>query len=891
MTTKNLDKIFNPETIAVVGASEREGSVGLTLMNNLIRGREGKVYPVNPNRDSVLGIKSFPSVREISDSVDLAIIATPAPTVPSIVEECGEAEIPALIIISAGFSETGVEGQKLEEKIKEKKEEYEMRILGPNCLGILRPSVNLNASITDQMPPRGNVAFISQSGALASSLLDWAISAQFGFSSFVSVGNMIDIDFGDLIDYFGSDPETRSILLYIESIKDARKFMSAARGFARTKPIIALKPGRHKESARAIVSHTGSLAGEDEVYEAAFKRAGITRVETVDDLFTCSEILAKQNLPDGPNLAIVTNAGGPGVMATDVLIDRGGGLASLSDTTIEAFKEKLPPRASKSNPVDVTGDASPEEYRKAAEICLKDENVDGVLCIYAPQGQLTPEDAAEAIADLPETTRKPILACWMGGEKVQEGREILRQHNIPVQSAPEQSVRDFMYLNQYARNLERMLETPEELPLDRIPPKYHLKAMIRRIAREGREILTETESKKILQTYGIPSPEIHVAKSPEEAEHLASRIGFPVVLKIHSPDITHKSDIGGVALNLNSKSDVRESFEKIINRAKEERSSARVEGVTVQKMVENVNIELILGSKKDPVFGSTILFGRGGTGVEIYKDTAVCLPPLNRVLARILMEETKVYKMLKGFRNVPPANLKLLEEYLVRLSQLIIDFPEIKELDVNPLAVVGNKFLALDARIVIDKDLALGKPEPTAHLVIEPYPRKYVEEWKLNDGRPVLLRPIKPEDEPLEFALFDTFSEETWRHRFFGPMREITHEDMVRFTNIDYRREMAIIGELTEEGERKMIGVGRLIIEPGKNTGEFAVVVGDPWQGLGLGEKLVDVIIGVAEDKGLETIYGFIMKDNIAMLNLCRKLGFKIEEEDPSTVKAILRLH
>lgn len=889
MPVEKLEKIFEPENVAVIGATDKEGSVGLSLMRNLAERFQGKVYPVNPNRESVLDIETLSSIEEIPEPVDLGVIATPAPTVPDIVEDCGEVGIPGLVIISAGFSETGSKGEKLEEEIAKTREEYGMRILGPNCLGVINPYKNLNATFTEQMPEKGGVTFISQSGALASSTLDWAISAQFGFSSFVSIGNMVDIDFSDLIDYFGRDPRTESILMYIESIQDAERFMGASRSFARTKPIMAVKSGRHEEGAKAVASHTGSLAGSDEVYDGAFKRAGITRVDTVGDLFACSETLAKQRTPDGPNLTIITNAGGPGAMATDAIVDQGGELTSLTDSTREKLKDELPSTASLSNPVDVTGGANPKEFGKSVEICLKDENTDGILCIYTPLGTMEPVEAAEAIANLKEKAKKPILGCWIGGEKAQEGRRILRRNGFSVQSAPEQSVKAYMYLNRYARNLERLLETPEELPVDRAPPKYNLKAMIRRIARGGRKVLQEDEAKKILETYGIPTPETHLAKNPDEAAKYASRIGFPVAMKINSPDITHKNRIGGVALNLSSESDVKESFGEIMNRVEEERPSAEIRGVIVQEMIQNKETELILGSKRDPLFGATLLFGRGGTDVEYYKDTAVGFPPLNQTLARHLVEETKVSEKLKESRensSLPAA----LEEHLVSLSQLIIDFPEITELDVNPLAKTDGEFLALDALIKIDKDLALGKPEPNEHLAIEPYPRKYVEQWALDDGRPVTLRPIRPEDEPLEFGLFETFSEESWRFRFFGPVKEITHGDMVRFTNIDYRREMAIIGELEEEGERRMIGVGRLITDPDGNSGEFAVIVGDPWQGIGLGEKLTDSIIGVAEDKGLEKIWATIMKKNIAMINLCEKLGFDINRESEDTVKATLRL-
>jgi acetyltransferase len=886
MQERKLDKMFNPETIALIGASEKEGSVGLTLMKNLIDRKDSKLFPVNPNREKVLDIEAYPSVLKIEDPIDLGIIATPASTVPSIVEECGEKGVPALIIISAGFREVGPEGEKLEEELEKVREKYGIRILGPNCLGIIRPSVNLNASITDQMPKSGSIAFISQSGAIASATLDWGIEAQFGFSNFVSVGNMMDVDFGDLIDYFGTDARTKSILLYIEAVKDARKFMSAARGFARTKPIMAMKSGRYQESVKAVVSHTGSMAGEDKVYDAALKRAGITRVNSIEDLFAASETLAKYSLPHGSDLAIITNAGGAGIMATDALIEHGGSLAKLSDSTLKKLEKNLPPRASLLNPIDVTGDANAKEYKMPIELCLTDKKVDGILCIYAPQGQLSPEEAAKAVITIREGLQKPVLTCWMGGMKASEGREILRKYGFSVQNSPEQSVKSFMYLNRYARNLERLLETPEELAVDRLPPKYHLKAMLRRLVKEGREILTEEESKKIIDTYGIPSPPTHVASSITEAKRVAIEIGYPVVMKINSPDVTHKKRAGGVALNIISESDLEKRYSEIMENVKKYKPDAEILGVTVQKMINEVDVELILGCKKDPAFGATILFGRGGSGVEYIEDTEVGLPPLNQNLARMLMEDTKVYNQLRENPNI----VDQVDETLVELSQLIIDFPEIEELDINPLAVIGEEIMALDARVIIDKDLVLSEPPPNEHLVIEPYPRKYVEQWRLDDGRPVTLRPIRPEDEPLEFELFDTFSERTWRYRFFGPIREVSHEDMVRYTNIDYRREMAMIGILTEEGKDKMIGVGRLIIEPNGTTGEFAVVVGDPWQGQGLGEKLTDAMIGVAEDKELVTIYGIIAKDNYRMLGLCKKLGFTIEKEGPDTMRATLRL-
>lgn len=890
MQTEKLDKIFEPDSVAIIGASEKEGSVGATLIENVLEKFEGEIYPVNPSRESVMGVESFSNVTDIPNPVDLAVIATPAKTVPDIISECGEAGIEAAIVISAGFSETGEEGRKLEEEIKRRGSEHEMRILGPNCLGVIRPGSSLNLTFLRKQPSEGEVAFISQSGAMGSAILDWSEEARVGFSSFVSVGNMIDVDFGDLIDYFGQDPKTDSIIMYMESVSDAKNFMSAAMGFARSKPIMVIKSGKYPKSAEAVASHTGSLAGEDTVYDAAFKRTGVTRVKNVDDLFSCSEILAKQELPQGPDLAVITNAGGPGIMATDAILDSEGKMAQLSPETVDRLSELLPPHASKSNPVDVLGDADPERYRESARACLQDDNVDGLLAIYSPQGEATAEQAASAISDLVEETDKPIITSWMGGGDVSRGRDVLRERNIPTRPTPEQAVSAYMYMHKYARNLELLYETPEELPVDSMPPKHHLKAMLKKVAREDREILTEVEAKKFLETYDIPSSNTKVAESARQAGEMAYEMGFPVVLKIHSPDITHKTDVGGVKLNLSSKQQVKEAFEEIMEKAKQHKPSARLQGVTVQKMINKVDYELILGSKKDPLFGSVIMFGRGGTGVELYKDTMAGFPPLNQVLAHRMMEETKVYQLLKGYRGRSSADIRALEKHLVRFSQLIIDFPEIEEIDINPLAVVDGEFKALDARIIINKALVYNPPATHQHLAIEPYPRQYAEEWTMDDGRSVELRPIRPEDEPLEFELFDSFSQETWRQRFFGPRHEVTHKDMIRYTNIDYRREMAMVGIVEEEDREKMVGVGRLIIGPTADTGEYAIVVGDPWQGLGLGEKLTDSIIGIAEDMGLDSIYATVLKGNHRMLQLCRKMGFQEEERNSDTVKMVLRL-
>jgi len=718
MVTTYLDRIFNPKSVAVVGASDEEGSVGYALMKNFLEsGFEGEVYPVNIRKKEILGVKAYQSVLQLPQTVDLAVIATPAKTVPEVVEQCGKAGIKGLIIISAGFKEIGPEGKALEDKILEIKQKYDLRIIGPNCLGIIRPSIRLNATFINKMPRPGNVAFISQSGALGTAILDWAVHENVGFSYFVSVGSMIDVDFGDLIDYFGTDPKTCSILMYVEGITNARKFMSAARHFAKTKPIIVVKAGKYSESARAAASHTGSLTGEDDVYEAAFKRAGIIRVEEIADLFNCAEVLGMQPLPKGPNLVIITNAGGPGVMATDALIGMGGKLARLSPQTMEYLNSVLPPYWSHGNPIDILGDARADRYKAVLEAVLNDENVDGILIIYTAQAVADPFEIAKSIVELVKSRGqrgKTILTSFMGKKDVEEANLFLNANEIPTFSTPEQAVKTYMYMYKYRRNLELLYETPEELPVDVSPPKMPIMAIFRNAAAENREVLTEFEAKKILEFYNIPVVKTYVARNEDEAVALASRICYPVVLKVLSPQITHKTDAGGVALDLKSEEEVKEAFRAIIRNAKKYNPNAEILGVTVQPMIKKRGVEVILGSKRDIVFGPVILFGMGGVGVELFKDYSVGLPPLNQTLARRMIEETRVYQLLKGFRGMPPANIKRLEEVMVLFSHLLLDFPQIKEVDINPIIVDEKDVIALDARIIIDKELVFKRASPTS---------------------------------------------------------------------------------------------------------------------------------------------------------------------------------
>jgi len=894
LVTLYLDKIFNPQSVAIVGASDEEGTVGYALMKNFTEhGFEGKIYPINIRKTEIQGLKAYQTVEQIPEPVDLAVIATPAKTVPDIVEQCGKMGIKGIIIISAGFKEIGAEGKALEDKITEIKNKYKLRIIGPNCLGIIRPSINLNATFISKTPKPGNIAFISQSGALGSALLDVAIHENIGFSNFVSVGSMIDVDFGDLIDYFGTDPKTRSILMYIEGLTDARKFLSAARHFARTKPIIVVKAGKYTESAKAAASHTGSLTGEDNIYDAAFKRAGIVRVDEIADLFNSAEVLGMQPLPKGPNLAIITNAGGPGVMATDALIAKGGQLAKLSQKTMETLGTILPHYWSRDNPIDILGDAKADRYKAVVEACLNDENVDGILIIYTAQAVAEPVEIAKSIIELIKSEayhNKTIVTSFMGYGAVEEANRIFSQNSIPTYSTPEQAVKTYMYMYQYKSNLELLYQTPEELPVGITPPKRPLMVIMRNVANEGREILNEAEAKIFLEYYNFPVVKTKTARTPDEAANIAQQIGYPVVLKILSPQIVHKTDAGGVALDINSQTELREAYDRIVQRAKDYSPEAEILGVTVQKMVKKRGYEVIIGSKTDPLFGPVILFGMGGVGVELFKDFAVGLPPLNQTLVRRIMEETKVYQLLKGYRNVPPANLKLLDEIMVLFSQMLFDFPQLKEVDINPLFIDEKEAYAFDARIVIDRKKVFEKLEPHEHLVITPYPKKYETMWKLRDGRTVLLRPIKPEDEPLWLEMFQNFSEESIRYRFFQIIKDTPHETRVRYCNIDYDREIAIVPELTEDGKRKILGVVRVGIEPDGKAGEIAFIVADPWQGLGLGTKLVDYAIEICKDMKLETLYAIMLVDNYRTISLMKKMGFTITYMEDGPVRGTLNL-
>ncbi len=891
-----LDVIFEPETVAVIGATERVGSVGRTVMWNLISNPfGGTVFPVNPKRTSVLGIKAYPSIAEVPERVDLAVVVTPAPTVPDVIAECAEAGVGGAIIISAGFKEVGAEGRELEERVLEEARRGRMRVIGPNTLGVMSPNTGLNATFAGAMARPGSVGFLSQSGALCTAILDQSFRENIGFSAFVSVGSMLDVGWGDLIYYLGDDWRTKSIVIYMESIDDARSFLSAAREVALTKPVIVIKAGRSEAAGRVAASHTGALTGSDEVLNAAFRRSGVVRVDDISDLFYMAEVLSKQPRPKGQRLAIVTNAGGPGVLATDALITGGGELAGLSDETMEALNSLLPTPWSHGNPVDILGDADPERYVKTLEVVREDPGNDGLLVVLTPQAMTNPTATAEALAPYAETRGKPVLASWMGGGSVAVGDEILDQAGIPTFGYPDTAARVFNYMWRYTYNLRSIYETPE-LAEDGEPDRDAAERAIEAARDEGRTLLTEREAKEILAAYGIPAVETKVARDEEEAVRHAEEIGYPAVLKLYSGTITHKTDVGGVRLNLEDADAVREAYRGIEESVREKVGAEHFDGVTVQPMISTEGYELIIGSSVDPQFGPVLLFGSGGQLVEVYKDRALALPPLNTTLARRMMERTRIYEALRGVRGRAPVDLGALEKLLVRFSQLVIEQPFVKEVDVNPLLASPERLVALDARIVLhDPD---KREEDLPRPAIRPYPKEYVSRAALKDGTPVTIRPIRPEDEPLMVRFHESLSERSVYMRYFHALkldRRTAHERLTRICFIDYDREMALVAERKnpETGEPEILGVGRLSrdhVVP--EEAEFSLLISDEFQRQGLGSILLEKLLEVGRAEGLSRITADMLYGNRAMRRLARKFGFHVRRDiEEGVAKADLNLY
>jgi acetyltransferase len=859
-------------------------------------GFQGAVYAVNTKHEEVLGLKTYRSIRNIPRPVDLAVVATPAASVPQLIGECVDAGVKSAVVISAGFKERGAEGIALEQQIQEQLRRSSMRLIGPNCLGIMNPAVGLNATFAKDAPQAGNVAFLSQSGALLTAILDWSHREEVSFSAIVSTGSMLDVGWGDLIYHFGDDPRTKSILLYMESVGDARSFLSAAREVALTKPIIVIKAGRSQAASRAAASHTGALTGSDEVLDAAFRRSGVLRVHNIADLFYMAEVLGRQPRPKGPRLTILTNAGGPAVLATDSLVANGGELAELSSESLRRLDEFLPAHWSHNNPIDVLGDADSERYARALEIASQDPNSDGLLVILAPQGMTDPLQVAERLKPYAKEYGKPVLASWMGGNSITAGEAALNSAGIATFSFPDTAARAFTYMWRYTYNLRGLYQTPtltEDSEMTSAS-RNQVEQIIQNARSKGRTLLTELESKHLLSLYGISSVETRVAASPDEAAKLASEIGFPVVLKVFSETITHKTDVGGVELNLQEEASVRTAYRAIQSSVTEKAGPEQFSGVTVQPMVKLDGYELILGSSVDPQFGPVILFGSGGRLVEVYRDHALALPPLNTTLAQRMMEQTRVFTALKGVRGRTSVNLAALEQLLVRFSQLVLEQPWIAEIDINPLLVSPERLLALDARIVLHGPaVTLDQlPKPA----IRPYPLQYVSTWTMKDGNQVTIRPIRPEDEPLMVKFHETLSDRSVYLRYFCSLslsRRVDHERLLRICFGAYDREVVLVAERIDPstGERRIIAVGRMNKLHARNEAEVAVLVSDHYQKLGLGNELLRRVIQIARDEKLGQVSAEMLTDNIAMQIITRRLGFRVRAvEDPTSVRAFLDL-
>ena len=874
-----LDQFFKPDSVAVIGASDKEGHIGSTLVRNLLQGGfPGTIYPVNRNYPEIHGLPAFAAISALPAPADLAIIAIPIKDVPEVISHCGAGGIQAAIIVASGGREVGPEGKEIEAAIKAAAVKAGVRYLGPNSMGLLSPFARLNASLAPQQPPPGSLAFISQSGALCRSVLGWSTQKNIGFSHFISVGSMTDLDFADLIDYLGNEEKARSIVIYMESLTQHRKFMSAARSVSRVKPIIVVKAGRSGAGARAAASHTGAMAGEDVAYNAAFRRAGIIRVDTVGQLFDCAEALGKLKLPTGGGLGIITNAGGPGVMAADALSRWQTELAVLRDETLAQLDQILPPYWSRSNPVDILGDAEPSRYLEVVRLALQAPELSGLVIILSPQALTDPTGVARALApELPGQAR-PVFAVWMGGPEVAEGVKILNDAGIPTFETPEQAVDTFMEMRTYSERRELLQQTPPRLPRELQVGTRTARTFIDHCLERQATILTELESKAILSAYGIPVNRTVAASSAPDAAKAAAVIGFPVVMKINSPDITHKADVGGVRCHIHNEAEVLAAFHEIIEDAQTQQPEARVLGVTVQEQEKAADCELLIGSKRDPDFGPLILVGAGGTLTEVFQDVAVDLPPLNLLLARRLIEKTRISKVLRGYRNLPPANLDLLSEILVRVSQLVTDFPEIIELDINPLSVISGRFVGLDARLVVEPS---SVPAPR-HLIIAPYPNQYESDWMMRDGTPVLLRPMKPEDEPLVSDFLGKCSEDTLYFRYFKLIKRWTHEMLIRFTQNDYDRELGLMAIGQPPGPEVMMGVSRLVMDANRESAEFAVIIADPWQGKGLGPKLLERVISIAREQGVKVLWGEVLATNQPMLEMVKRLGFSTKRQPES---------
>ncbi|RKQ69867.1 bifunctional acetate--CoA ligase family protein/GNAT family N-acetyltransferase [Oceanibaculum indicum] len=890
MSVRNLDYLFKPASVALIGASTRAGSVGAVVARNLFNaGFRGPVMPVNPHHRAVEGVLAYPDVAGLPVTPDLAVICTPPDSVPGLIADLGARGTRAAIVITAGLGADDGQGGTLRQAALDAAKPHLLRIVGPNCLGIMAPGAGLNASFAHIAPRAGDIAFVTQSGAMVTAVLDWAASRGIGFSQFVSLGDMADVDFGDMLDYLAADPATKAVLLYIEAVTDARKFMSAARACARLKPVIIIKAGRHAEGARAAASHTGALAGADAVYDAAFRRAGALRVYEMRELFDAVETLATARPPQGERLAILTNGGGPGVLATDALIDFEGTLADLAPATLAALDAALPATWSRGNPVDIIGDAPPARYAAALKALLADPNNDAVLVLNCPTAVADSTAVARAVIETAKESKRTLLTNWLGDPAAADARHLFTEQRIPTYHTPEQAVRGFMDLVRFRRNQALLMETPPSLPENFAPDRERAGTILRAVLEEGRDWLSESEAKQVLAAYQVPVVPTRIARTPAEAATHAEEMAGPVALKILSPDITHKSDAGGVALNLETSEETRQAAETMLATIRRRQPEARLEGFTVQPMIRRAHAhELIVGMVDDRQFGPVLLFGQGGTAVELLDDKALALPPLNMKLARETMEETRIIRLLRGYRDRPAADLDAIALTLIKISQLVCDFAEVAELDINPLLADEKGVIALDARIRVAQPARRG----TARLAIRPYPQELEQEMVVRDGSRYAVRPIRPEDGPALQALFARLAPEDIRMRFFQPLKSLPLALAARLTQIDYDREMALIAspETSPEPGDEISAVVRISCDPDNERAEYAILVRSDLKGRGIGYGLMKLIIAQARQRGVREVFGDVLRENQPMLQLCRDLGFTAmeSEEDPTLVRMVL---
>ena len=886
-----LKPLFEPESIAVFGASDRVDSVGQVLFNNLIQtGFGGRLFPINPKHESVQGQETFKSLHDVPGRVDLAIICTPAMSVPGIIEQCGERGVRFALIVSSGFAERGHAGAALERKVLEIARSYSVRILGPNSLGIMRPPSKLNATFTQERAHEGKMALVSQSGAICSAILDWALPNKVGFSSVVSLGRSSDIDFGEILDYLVHDPRTYYILLYIEGIQNARLFLSALRSAARIKPILLYKTGRFASGTAAALTHSGIRSGSDTVFDMAVRRAGVVRVNSIIQLIEGAKALNDRLQPKGKRLAIITNGGGPGAIAADRASEVGIPLAELQDQTIQSLNKVLPTTWSHANPTDIGGDATAERYRDAITLCAADENVDGLLVVLTPQAMTNPQAVAEVLVELSKDLTKPLIACWMGEEHTRAAREYLSAHNIPVFRMPESSVDLFSNLSTFYENQRLLLQTPAAKSEGNELRIEGARMLIDAVLSEKRKTLSEMESKSVLRAFRIPVAQTMVAHSVADALMYAEQLGFPIAMKVDSPDILRKTDAGGVRLNIQDAVSLRNAYHDIIETVKRKHPNARISGVSIEPFVSRNNArEVRVGVFRDRTFGPVITFGSGGNESDLYPDRGLALPPLNQVLAESLVKSTRAYNLLKPHGTVPAANIEAIYDLLLHVSDLVSEIPQIIELDINPLIVDAEGVIAADARIVID--YAPSTVDRYAHMAIHPYPNHLVEEWILPDGASVTIRPVRPEDAEIERAFFNNLSDESRYFRFMDTIRELSKPQLVRFTQIDYDRDMAFVAvQIDDEGNPVQLGVSRYVANPDGETVEFALTVADSWQKRGLGRKLMQVLIDCARGKGFTAVVGEVLSDNSKMLNLMSSLGFKIlPNPEDNSVKRVVK--